>query len=185
MRRGVKTTVVGGLLILSSIVVPFLFIIPEAIRQSEDAEAFPVPGKMTVTLDDPGEYYVWSHNDAPMKGPTTTPNYIIMDEDITVIDSDGKDVVFVENISFSIERPGSEKQSIGTFRIDQPATVAIEVPAEYPEMSLSVSRLSASRFLNAMGYGILIAGVIGLAGLGLLIWGIVKLASGKREVVAA
>ena len=179
MKRGVKTLITGVIFLVAAIVAPFLFIFP-LLLQHQNENQFKVPGTIQVTVEKPGRYYLWNDFRTIYNGQSFNRSEQIPDGlNIRIGDSDGRALNFVGDTSISSTRDDSAKNSVGYVEIEHPGKVTVQVSGNAEEriFSFSKSRLLKVFLFAIGGFGASV--IFGLMGLGLIIWGIIKLARKK------
>lgn len=182
MKPGIKTIIAGGVtFLLGAIVVPLLFVLPLFFEHHDDAQ-FKVPGSTEVVLKEPGRYYLWNDFRTIYNGKSYDRSETIPDGlDIHIRDADGHQLEFVSDASTSMSSSSSSaKKSIGYVEVEHPGKVTIQVSGGNEERIFSFSQSGLLKMfgliLGAVGLSLITA----LAGLALIVWGIVKLTRSKR-----
>jgi hypothetical protein len=175
MKPGLKTLIAGVLLCLGAFVVPVLSVLPIIFGKSDEIQ-FNVPGKQEFTATDTGRYYLWNDYRTVYHGKSyDLPENIPGGMDIRIRDTNGSELQFVNDASTSVNSGTDSKKSIGYVQVDQPGKLEIEVSggAENRVFSFAKSRLLkiAGLVLGGMALSVLIV----ILGIGLIVWGIVKL----------
>ena len=180
MKRGVKTTIAGGLLLVAAVIVPIAVMVPTIADQADNQlEIFDVPGETEIRVEEPGVHYLWLHVDQS-NPPPSIPGHLPEGMKIEVTDDRGQSLTLNHNMTASHEGLNVSMHSIGSLRFDRPTTIKIDVSESPRPMQLSFSKLDITGIVKGVFGAIAIGGVLGLAGIGVLVWGIVKLASGNR-----
>jgi hypothetical protein len=179
MKRGVKTLIIGVIFLAVAVVAPFLFLLPFFL-QHQNENQFKVPGSIQITVEKPGRYYLWNDFRTVYNGQSFNRSEQIPDGlNIRIADSDGHPLTFVSNTSISSTNGSNAKNSIGYVEIEHPGKVTVQVSGGAQERIFSFSRSGILMiFLLVIG-GFGASVIFGLLGLGLIIWGIVKLVSKK------
>jgi hypothetical protein len=179
MKRGIKTLVAGGILLMGAFIVPFLFLLP-LFLEHQNQNQFKVPGSIQVTVEKPGRYYLWNDFRTVYQGRSFNQSEHIPDGlDIRIEDLNGHRFNFVSDFTISSSSDSSAKNSIGYVEIERPGKVTIQVSGRTEERTFSFSRSGLLKIFLLIVGGFGASAIIGLTGLGLIIWGIVKLARKK------
>lgn len=177
MKRGLKTLIAGILLfLLGAFVVPLLLILPLLLNDSAE-EQFLVPGSVEVTVDEPGRYYLWHDFRTVYEGVSySKPEEIPDGLDISVKTEGGEELVLMASGTMSSSTGASARRTIGYVDVADPGrlTVTVNGDSEPRVFSFSQSGMK-SIFLRIFG-GAIVSMLMAFAGIGLVIWGIVKLA---------
>ena len=181
MKRGIKTIIAGVIFLIGASVVPFLFLLPlPLILQQQNENQFKVPGSLQVSVEKPGRYYLWNDFRTVYNGQSFNRSERIPDGmNIRVEDSSGHQVNFVSDTSISSTTGGSAKNSIGYVEIEHPGKVTVHVSGTVEERIFSFSQSGILKMFLYILRGIGACVIFGLAGVGLIVWGIVKLVSKK------
>jgi hypothetical protein len=181
MKPGLKQMIAGVILLgIGAICVP-LIIVLTLVRDSVDLVEFEVPGSAMAFIETPGRYYLWHDYQTVYEGrsynhPVELPNGLTIE--ITGKGGTPLDFVRAPNTSFTMN--GRARQSIGYVELSDAGQVTVNVAGEAEPRIFSFSPFSLGHFASLIVKGILIAGLAALAALGLIIWGIVKLANAPR-----
>jgi hypothetical protein len=176
MKRGIKTLITGVICLAAAVVSPFLVLFP-LLLQHQNENQFKVPGATEVTVEKPGRYYLWNDFRTIYNGQSFNRSEQIPDGlNIRIGDSEGHALSFVSDTSITSGSGGSEKKSVGYVEIQHPGKVTVQVSGTVEEriFSFSKSGMLMMFLLIVGGFGASV--MFGLMGLGLIIWGIVKLA---------
>ena len=175
MKRGIKTIITGVMFLVAAFVVPFLFVLP-LLLQHQNENQFKVPGAIEVVVGKPGRYYLWNDFQTVYNGKSFNRSERIPDGlNIQISDSEGHPFNFVSNTSISSTNGSSAKNSIGFVEVDRPGKVTVRVSGGAEDRVFSFSQSGLLKiFLFVIG-GFAGAGILGLTGIFLLVWGIVKL----------
>lgn len=175
MKRGIKTIITGVIFLVVALVAPFLFLIPIFLEHQNENQ-FKVPGAIEVVVDKPGRYYLWNDFRTVYHGQSFNRSERIPDGlNIQIGDAQGHPFNFVSDTSISSTNGSSAKNSIGYVEIEHPGKVTVQVSGNFEERIFSFSKSGLLKmFLFIIG-GVAASILAGLTGLGLIIWGIVKL----------
>lgn len=182
MRRGLKTTITGGLLfLLGGFVVPLLLVLV-VVSHHEPETQFKVPGQTEVMVKEPGRYYLWHDYQTVYQGRNYTQSGDIPDGlTIQVHDANGRELPFVSDRSISSSNNGSTRKSIGYVAVAQPETLTVQVSGSAQDLIFSFSQFRLLRLFGLIFGGVGLSILVGLGGLGLMVWGIVKLVRAKPQ----
>ena len=181
MKPGIKTIITGGVIFLvGAFVVPLLFVL-SLLKAHEQETQFKIPGTIEVALKEPGRYYLWNdfrtvYNGKSYDRPESTPDGI----EIRIRDASGHQLQFVSDASISMSSGASSKKSIGYIEVEHPGEVTVEVKGGSDERIFSFSQSGLLKIFSMIigGFGLLM--MTAVAGIGLIVWGIVKLARANR-----
>ena len=183
MKTGIKTIIAGvTLFVLGAVVVPLAIVLPIVLGE-KNKEQFVIPGSTHVAVEEAGRYYLWNDYQTVFKGKSYIRSEAIPDGlEITIKnEKTGEPYNFVSDSSISSSSGTSSKKAIGYIEVLTPGTVCIEILGGDEERIFSFSRsiLLAMFGLILGGFGLSM--ILGLSGVALLIWGIVKLVRSNRE----
>ncbi len=181
MKPGVKTITAGVVLFLvGAIAVPLLVILPLALMESKDTQ-FQAPGSVEVTVKEPGRYYLWNDFRTVYQGRSYDRSERIPDGIIFQIkDANGAPLHFSSDTSITSTSGGSSRKSIGYVRVETPGKLAIEVSGQTDDRVFSFSQSGLLKMFGLIFGGIGLSLLVAFAGVGLLIWGIVKLVRANK-----
>lgn len=182
MKPGLKTLIAGVLFfILGGIVIPVFLIFSLFFNESSNHQ-FLVPGAQEVTVSEVGRHYLWNDYQTIYGGKSFSRSEDIPDGlEITVADESGKVLAFIGDTSTSFSSGNNSKNSIGYVEVGDPGKLLVFVSGNFEERVFSFSQsLFMKRFLTTIGGGLL-AFLLAFTGLGLGVWGIVKLIRNKTE----
>ncbi|MHC4887324.1 MAG: hypothetical protein ACYTGH_19785, partial [Planctomycetota bacterium] len=159
------------------VILPFLL-------DSSQEQQFLVPGGTQVLVEEPGRYYLWNDYQTVYEGRSYNGSESLPDGlEIRVVDEvAGTPLPFTPDTSISSSTGGDARKSIGYVEAVQPGSLSVTVTGDVEErvFSFSPSRLLLmfAVIFGAVGGAFLAAFV----GIGLIIWGIVKVArNGKKD----
>ncbi|HEU5069183.1 MAG TPA: hypothetical protein VFV96_02090 [Verrucomicrobiae bacterium] len=180
MRRGTKTTITGGLLfLLGAFVVPLWLVLVVVLHHKPETQ-FKVPGQTEVTVKEAGRYYLWHDCGTVYPGRNYAQSADLPDGlTIQVHAASGRELPFVSDRSISASNNGSTKKSIGYVDVAQPETVTVQVSGSAQDLIFSFSQFRLLRLFGLIFGGVGLSILVGLGGLGLMVWGIVKLVRAK------
>lgn len=187
MKAGVTTIVVGIIFIFGAFAAPAAIVLPLILpRLLGDAseEQFKVPGRVEVMAEEPGRYYLWNDYQTVFRGKTYNRSKSVPDGmEIRITHAKtGEPFDFVSDTSISSSSGANSKNTIGYVEVKEPCRVAIEVSGGEEERVFSFSPFRLWRMLKLILGGFALSFVLGVAGVGVTIWGIVKVArAGKTD----
>ncbi|MDG1301747.1 MAG: hypothetical protein P8R37_09195 [Opitutae bacterium] len=182
MKAGAKQIIAGAIVFgIGVICVPFLIVLT-LLRDRSDLLEFEVPGVAMAFVDTPGRYYLW-HDYQTMYDGRTYHNPIELPDDLVIKISaqGGIPLDFVSDSHASFSTIGRARQSLGYVEVNKAVQVTIDVTGGAESRIFSFSPFSVSRFVGLIVKGFLFAGLAAISSLGLIIWGIVKLANAPRK----
>lgn len=187
MKKGVKTMLAGGLLLVSAIAIPLMIMVPSLSSEGPSGEQFKVPGVGVLDIDAPGRYYLWHDYKASFEGQHyTSRNRKASGAKIVFKREGGRRLNFVVDKSTSYSLGNRSKQSLGYVDATEIGPVVIEVSGLNEELIFSAGRYELFKKLRHIALSVIVGAICGIAGIGFLIWGIVKLVNaGKRERLLA
>jgi len=179
MKRGIKTTITGAILLVAAFVVPFLSILPFLLKHQNENQ-FKIPGSIQVTAEKPGRYYLWNDFRTVLDGRTFNQSeHIPNGLNISVEDSNGRKLAFVSDTSISSTNGSSAKNTIGYVEIEHPGKVTVRVSGGSEERVFSFSQSGLLKMFLLLIGGFGASAIFGLTGLCFIVWGIVKLVRKK------
>lgn len=187
IKKGVKTMLVGGLLLVGAIAIPVAVMVPSLSSEGPSGEQFVVPGVGVLDVDAPGRFYLWHEYKSSFEGKRYSSGNRKADGANIVAKQDGGEVMnFVVDESTSFSLGNRSKQSLGYIDVTEVGPVIFEVSGLDDELIFSASRYELFKTLRKIGLSVITGAVCGVAGIGFLIWGIVKLVNaGRRERLLA
>jgi hypothetical protein len=182
MKPGIKTIVAGGVMFLmGAFVVPLLFILPLILEHDQDAQ-FKAPGSIEVTAKKPGRYYLWNDYRTVYNGKSYDRSESIPDGlEIQIRAADGHELQFVSHGSISTSGGSSAKKSIGYVGVEHPGKVTVQVTGGSEDRILSFSQSGLLRMFGLILGGFGLSMIVAIGGIGLIIWGILKLVRANRK----
>lgn len=178
MRSGIKTILSGGIFLVGAFVVPLLFVLPLLMAHKQEAQ-FKIPGTIEVAVKEPGRYYLWNDFRTGYNGKSYDRSESIADGiEIRIHDASGHQLQFVTDASISMSSGTSSKKSIGYVEVESPGAVTVEVKGGGEERIFSFSQSGLLKIFSMIIGGVGLSMMIAVTGIGLIIWGIVKLARG-------
>jgi hypothetical protein len=182
MKPGIKTIIAGGVMFLvGAFVVPLLFILP-LILEHEQAAQFKAPGSIEVAVKKPGRYYLWNDYQAVYNGKSYNRSESIPDGlEIRIRDADGHELQIVSDGSISTSGGSSAKKSIGYVGVEHPGKVTVQVTGGSEDRIFSFSQSGLLRIFGLILGGFGLSVIVAVGGIGLVIWGSVKLVRANRK----
>lgn len=187
MKSGLRTLITGVLIfVIGSFVVPMLLILPLLLNESPN-DRFLVPGSKDVTIDKPGRYYLWNDHKTIFQGKSYNKLEGIPDGiEILIQYEDGAKLPFTSDTSIYSSSGNSSKQSIGYVELGEPGKISVSIIGDSEERVFSFSKSNLKKIFIMIFSGGIASALSAFGGIGLIIWGIVKLArnkpSGQGEV---
>jgi len=183
MRKGIKTIIAGAsLFILGAIIVPVAIVLPLILGGSNEKQ-FKIPGNAQVLIEEPGRYYLWNDYQTVFEGKSYNRTKSIPDGiEIRITETNNGELLdFVGDASVSSSRAGSSRNTIGYIEVQYPCSVEIEVAGGEEERVFSFSEFKLLKMLRAILGGFALSLIVVITGLGITIWGIVKLVGSKKK----
>ncbi len=182
MKKGLKTLIAGVLLFLiGAFVVPIAFILPVILDDSHERQ-FIIPGSTEVEIAEPGRYYLWNDFQTVYDGKSYNRSKSIPDGlEITVKDESGRSLAFSSDTSISSSSGSSSKNSIGYIDVEKPSKLSVSVQGGSEQRIFSFSQSGIMKILGLIFGGFGLSMLMALAGIGVSIWGIVKLVKNKKK----
>lgn len=186
MKPGIKTIIAGGVIfIFGGFVVPLLIILPVVFGKSNEVQ-FKVPGTCEASVEKPGRYYLWNDFEAVYDGKSYNQSEGIPDGmEIKIQNPDGSLLHFVSDTSISSKNNGSSKNTIGYVEVESAGKVKIEVSGGNggnEERIFSFARSDLFKMFGLMFGGLGLSMAATVVGIGIVIWGIVKLVKSSQKV---
>lgn len=183
MKKGLKTLIAGVLLFaVGAIVVPLTIVLPFLLSDS-DKNQFLVPGDLEVEVTEPGRYYLWNDHQTVFAGESYNRSESIPDgAKIRVSTAGGADLTFTASTSTTVSSGESSKRSIGYVEVTAPETLTVSVSGDFQERVFSFSKSIILKMFGLIFVGVGVSMLLTVCGVGLAIWGIVKLA--RKEAPA-
>jgi hypothetical protein len=181
MKPGVKTLIGGAVIfIIGAAIIPLAIVLPLLLAKNHDTR-FKVPGIQKVTINKPGKYYLWNNYQTVYQGHTYNRSEKVPDGyDIKITDANGAPLTLESDGSITITENGASKDEIGYVDITSPGLVTIQVSGGTEERIFSFSQSDLFKIVGRIFAGAGVAVLFGFTGIGIMVWGIVKLTnSGK------
>ncbi|PXA05007.1 hypothetical protein DDZ13_03305 [Coraliomargarita sinensis] len=162
-------------------VVPAAFILPVFLDDSNKPQ-FIVPGSHEFEVGESARYYLWNDHQTVFEGKSYDRSESLPDEvSITIRDEAGQTLPFTPNTSIYSTVGNSIKNSIGYVDVPEPGLVSVNVSGSFEPRVFSFSEFGFLSFLGKIFAAIGLSALFALAGLGIAIWGIVRLARESNE----
>ena len=177
MRKGLKTLIAGIVLVLLGLfVIPAVILLAIFLPDHEDL-SFQVPGQVEISVEEPGNYYLWNDYVTFFEGKSYRRSEEIPDGlAIGVQGEDGKEVVFHRNSSVTLDFGDRQQRSVGYVSVADPGTLLISVSGNFEPRIFSFSRSRLFMFFGLIFGGVGASILLSILGVGVSIWGVVKLA---------
>lgn len=182
MKPGVKTIITGSVtFLIGAFVVPLLFVLPLFLRHQHEAQ-LKAPGSIEVAINKSGRYYLWNDYRTVYNGKSYDRSEQVPDGlEIHIQDAQGRQLQFVSDASISSSSGTSAKKSIGYVDIEHPGKVTVQVSGGSEERIFSFSQSGLLVMFGLIVGGFGLSMIVAIAGLGLIVWGIVKLVRVNRR----
>lgn len=182
MEKGLKTLIAGIVLfVVGAVIVPLAFVLPVILNDS-DEQQFIIPGNTEVAIGKPGRYYLWNDFLTVFNGKSYNRSDSIPDGlEIAITNEDGEVLNFVSDTSTSLSSGRSSKNSIGFIEVSAPSRLTVSVLGGSEERVFSFSESDMMKMLGRIFVGSAVSMVLALAGVGISIWGIVKLVQNNKK----
>lgn len=186
MNHGVKRTIAGGCLMLAAVLAtPFVTtaVLISYAMNLPDVPQFKVPGETQVSVEEPGRYYVWNDYETIFEGRTYNKWDCLPDEmTVRIRNADtGETLEFTGDTSTTSSTGGTSRNSIGYVEIEEPCALNIQVTGPVEERVFSFSRVRVWQVLKPVFASLAVAAVVGVLGLAIALWGIVRLVQSPEE----
>lgn len=181
MNKGITLLIAGSVIfMLGAFVLPIAFILP-AVLNGTDAKPFLIPGQVEVEMKEAGRYYLWNDHQTFFEGKSySKAPQVPYGIEIAIRNANGDSVAFRTDTSISTTSGSNQSSSIGYVELEGPEWLTISVTGDTEPQVFSFSRTSMMKVFGTMFGGIGISILVAIVGVGILIWGIIKLAtSGK------
>jgi len=183
MNKYISLIVLGVVLLLAGSFGGPYITIKHLLHDKNYSIQFEIPGKISAKPDQAGRYYLWDNYYAIIDGTTYNKSKELPDGiNIKITNSkSGKPFQFIANTSMSVNGSNGSKKSIGYITITEPCSLDIEVSGFAEKRIFSFSRARFSEILKYIFTAIGILGASSIAGLFLIIFGIIKLSAKKEK----
>ncbi|HEY5042390.1 MAG TPA: hypothetical protein VIK53_10345 [Verrucomicrobiae bacterium] len=181
MKPGFKTIIAGVLVFLAGVIVlPLCVVLPLILGHSHNLQ-FKVPGSAEANIENPGRYYLWNDYQTVFNGRSYNRSEKIPDGmEIQIKDADGQPLQFFSDTSTSESGGGSSKNSIGYVQVEHPGKLEIQVSGGDGERIFSFSKSNLLKMFGIIMGGVGFSMLVGIIGIGLVIWGILKLVRASK-----
>lgn len=176
MKRGFKTLIAGvSIFVIGGFVLPFLWMLP--LFQFDGAEnQFIGPGEQEFKVETAGKYYLWNNFQTVHEGKSYSKNSVLPDGlEIAATTASGETLFFKTDTSISFTSGSSAKESIGYVEITSPTTVRIGIGGDFEPRVFSFGASMVLEFFKRLIIGIGTGALLAAIGIGVSVWGIVKL----------
>ncbi len=185
MKKGLKTLIAGILLFfVGPIIVPIVFILPillDAMQGNFKERQFIIPGELEIEIAEPGRYYLWNDYKTVFEGKSYNRSESIPDGlEIKVADQDGRNLALIGHSSISSSTGHASKNSIGYVEVSSPCKLTVTVSGSSDDRVFSFSQSGITKIVGLVFAGFGFSMLFAAAGLGLSIWGIVKMTKEKK-----
>lgn len=182
MKSGTKLIIAGASLIaLGTFILPAAIIVPILLSDSNQT-TFIVPGKAQIQVETPGRHYLWNNYQTIYKGKSyNRPKTIPDGTEINITNAEnGAPFEFIGNGSMTSSSGSNAKITIGYIEVTEPCTIDIEITGNSNECIFSFSKALFLKMFGLIFGGIALAFTCGMAGIGIIVWGIIKLEKNKN-----
>jgi hypothetical protein len=175
MKPGVKTIISGALFILCSLIVPLLIALPLILGKADEIR-FRVPVNTEFTAREPGRYILWNDYQTLYNGRNYNQSQSLLDGmKIQILDANGSPLELINDGSTSVTSGTDAAKSIGYVEIEHPGKLQIEVSGGTEDRVFSFGRSRVLRIVGTILVGIGASVLLGLLGVLLVVWGIIKM----------
>lgn len=178
MKKGVKKIIGGGIIFTAGLALPFVILIPLFFQG--DAITFRVPGSIELTIEEPGQYYLWHNYNTVFEGQSYSfskelPHGLSF---ALVEKNSGLSVPIQSDLSLSTESGSQKNTSIGYYELTHPGQYTLSVTGNTDDRVFSFKKSIFENGLLFFGgaiLGMILAFVAGIGALVLIIFGIIDL----------
>ncbi|MEM8956145.1 MAG: hypothetical protein AAGD22_18480, partial [Verrucomicrobiota bacterium] len=138
-------------------------------------------------VSEPGRYYLWNNYRMVFEGESYNRSEELPDAyQISFRDGEGRELDLVGDLSITFNGTSGSRRSIGYVEIGGPTRVEIEVVGSGDRRVFAFGRSYFWGAFRSVGLAMVLGFVLGSLGLGLMIWGFIRLAqrngrSGETE----
>ncbi len=166
--------------ILGVVVIPILCVLPIILEKSNEV-SFKVPGTQTVKIEQPGRYYLWNDFRTVFDGKSYNRSKAIPDGmEIKIRNADGTLLPFISDTSTSSTSNGSAKNSIGYVEIKNSGELKVTISGGDEARIFSFGPSNLLKIFALIFGGIGLSLFVTMIGMGLSIWGIIKLVRSSK-----
>lgn len=183
MRRGMKTFLLGLItVVLGSVVIPYVKIKPLFDAKYPEF-TFKGPCEEVFMIDAPGKYYLWNDYQTFFENKNydvskKLPNGV----KIKMTDSEsGKEIAFNPDSSINFKVNRVSQNSVGYIVLGGKTNVKITIDGLSEDRVFTLAQSKVMDIFSTVIGTIITAGVLTVFGIFLVIWGIVKLSTKKKE----
>ncbi len=182
MRIGIRTLIAGVVIfVVGAFVVPAAVILPVFLSEGDDRQ-FLVPGTEVVEVEKTGRYYLWNDFQTFFDGKSYNRSENIPDGvEVRITGVDGEELGFSSDTSISSSSGSSSRNSIGFVEVTRPMRVTVSVLGDFEERVFSFSEDGVLKMLGLVFAGFAASMLLALTGVGVVVWGIVKLVRNSGE----
>lgn len=162
-------------------VAPAVFILPIILDGSERQE-FMIPGSTEVDILEVGRYYLWNDYQTVYDGKSYNRSENLPDGlEITIRNEGGERLSFIGDASITSSSGSRSKSSIGYVDIEHPSKLTVSVTGVADPRVFSFSKSGIMKILGMLFGGFGLSLLLALAGIGISIWGIIKLVNNNQK----
>jgi len=183
VKKGIKPLSIGVLVLVIGIALIPLIVL-KVIKSTPEPQQFLVPGKVEVSVSEPGKYYLWNDHQTFYEGKFYNSGDTLPNVEFYVTDETGKRLSVKKDASTTIDLGETSKKSIGYIDVENSEMLTIGVEGEFNERVFSFSENHALRIIGAIMGGFVCAGILLFVGLALVIWGVIALVLSSKKVVS-
>lgn len=184
MKAGTGRIVIGVVILLVGAVGVPITVAMQLIFEDRHETKFVAPGSTEVHLPEPGAYYLWNDYQTLHEGRAYNRSPELPDGlEIRIRNAETGEPIELKPSggSVSVQSGGTGSEAIGSISVPQPTSLRITTRGIDHQRVLSLSRFSMSRLLGYIFGGLAVAGVSGLLGVGLIVWGVIVNARARRQ----
>lgn len=177
MKKGTGKILIGIVLALAGLLVIPVAVIAPAIPAGSQSVTFLVPGQARLEALEPGRFYLWHEHETVFDGERRVAGERLPDGlrmEVRRLD-ENRALAFESNASMSTTSGSNASRSIGYVEVERPGTLEVEVTGgDDQQRVFTFARMRFWEIARAIGLGLVSILLIGSAGIGVLIWGIVE-----------
>jgi hypothetical protein len=182
MKGNVKYIILGVVIFVAGAVATPIVLVTYLFTLEDQTQKFKIPGRLEVSIEEPGKYYLWNEYRCVFEGKTHSssrelPNGIFFE--LVGMNTSEKPPLN-SNQSMSVSSGNDLSVSIGYYKVTQPDDYILEVFGETEERIFSFGTSRFSKIMIAVATGGAISMVVSLTGIAVVIYGIVQLVKKKK-----
>ena len=183
MKAGIKTIITGvGFFVLGAFIIPLAILLTLFFSDTKEVQ-FRIPGNTDIVIEEAGRYYLWNDYQTVFEGKSYNRSKTIPDGiEIKIRNKENNKLYdFISDSSISSSTGSSSKNSIVYIDFQSPVNITIEIVDGGEERIFSFSQSDFLKMFGLFVGGWCFSMFIGISGIGLTIYGVIKLIKSNKK----